>query len=128
MAIKDPLVLGRINTLNTNLESNNITEIERNVTTNLCNVLEGPMNISVDPEILASIEQVSDTSDFGARIAAQRLRLATRRVDIPYPTWAVRIANTVVTGPTNNAWETQSRINENQWYLDSLHGSTFIKK
>lgn len=121
MAIRDSNVLNRVNTLNTNLENNNVAEIERNVWTSLFNVLEGPMNISIDPEILASIEQTSDTSDLGRRINTQRWRLPTAPIDIPYPTWSVNVANTVVTRTTtNNAWETQLRINENQWYIDSL--------
>jgi hypothetical protein len=40
MAIKDPNVLDRINTLNTNLENANIAEVEKNISTNLFNVLE----------------------------------------------------------------------------------------
>jgi hypothetical protein len=40
MAIKDPNVLNRINTLNTNLENANITEIEKNISDMLFNVLE----------------------------------------------------------------------------------------
>jgi hypothetical protein len=40
MAIKDQNVLDRINTLNTNLENNAVSEIERNISNSLFNVLE----------------------------------------------------------------------------------------
>ena len=120
MAIKDPNVLDKINTLNTNLENNVVGEIERNISNSLFNVLEWTNGISIDPDILASVEQASNASNLNDRIVNQRWRLATAAIAIPYETWNEDIANTVVSGNTNDAWQTQSRINENQWYIDSL--------
>lgn len=120
MAIKDQNVLDRINTLNTNLENNAVSEIERNISNSLFNVLEWTNGISIDPDILASVEQVSKASNLNDRIVNQRWKLATAAIAISYGTRNENIANTVVTGDTNDASNTQSRINENQWYIDSL--------
>ena len=68
MAIKDPNVLNRINTLNTNLENANIAEIERNISNSLFNVLEWANSISVDSELYASINNVTNASDLDAFI------------------------------------------------------------
>lgn len=69
MAIKDPNVLNRINTLNTNLEKADIAKVEENIWKMLFNVLEWTNSISVDSELYASINDVTNASDIATRIS-----------------------------------------------------------
>lgn len=68
MAIRDSNVLDRVNTLNTNLENANTAEIQRNISNRLFGVLDWANSISVDSELYASINDVSNASDLTTRI------------------------------------------------------------
>lgn len=104
MAIKDPNVLNRVNTLNTNLENANIAEIERNISSSLFNVLEWANSISVDSELYASINDVTNASDITARIGNITLG-SVRNVN------AIDIRGTDPAAlPHGNATETQNSI------------------
>ena len=97
MAIKDPNVLNRINTLHTNLDSGNIEELEKNVSTRLFWVLEWNNNISVDSELYSSIDKVASASDIANYINTAKTGLSNTHVSIPYTWWAFDIPNSVVT-------------------------------
>lgn len=68
MAINDPNVINRINTLNANLENANTAEIQRNISNRLFGVLDWANSISVDSELYASINDVTNASDLNTRI------------------------------------------------------------
>ena len=102
MAIKDSNVLNKINTLNTNLEKGDTTEIEKNISSSVFNVLEWSNSISIDSELYASINDVTKASDIAGRIA-----------DIHFdPELNVNATPIVSTGPLpcGNAGETQNSI------------------
>ena len=116
MAIKDPNVLNRVNTLNTNLENANIAEVERNISNRLFNVLEWTNNISVDSELYASINNVTNASDIDNFINNSKARLphtAADQIQINYAWWAYNVANTIV-NLAPGAWitDTQNAIND----------------
>ena len=105
MAIKDPNILNRVNTLNTNLENakeEDIAEIEKNISSRLFNVLEWANSISVDSELYASLNDVTNASDITGRIGNIHLD-AELNVDTPI----------VSTGPLpcGDAGNTQNSIN-----------------
>jgi len=68
MTINDPNVINRINTLNANLENANTAEIQGNISNRLFGVLDWANSISVDSELYASINDVTNASDLSTRI------------------------------------------------------------
>ena len=116
MAIRDQNVLNRVNTLNTNLENANITEIERSVSNRLFNVLEWANNISIDPELYASINDVANTSNIANSINNEKNNLphnAADQIVINYPWWPYNVRNTIVNlAPAAWITETQNAIND----------------
>ena len=120
MALRNDEVLNRVNTVWRNLNNMELTEIQRNISDRLFWTLWTESGISVDPEILASVEGAADASNIINRINTQRWRLSTVPIEIPYNTAPQNIDNTIVTGPTGNSWETETRIHENEWYLNDL--------
>ena len=111
MAIKDPNVFNRINTLNTNLENANIAEIEKNISSRLFNVLDWASHISIDSELYASIDSVANASDMANYINTAKTNLPNTHVSIPYTWWAFAVPNSVIT-LTAAAWiaDTQNAI------------------
>ena len=111
MAIKDPNVFNRINTLNTNLENANIAEIQRNISNRLFGVLDWANNISIDSELYASINNVANATDMANYINTAKTNLPNTHVSIPYAWWAFAVPNSVVT-LTAAAWiaDTQNAI------------------
>lgn len=116
MAIKDPNILNRINALNTNLENANITEIQNNISNRLFGVLDWANSISVDSELYASLNDVTDASNLNAFINRNKNNLPHNpadRVQINYASWPYNVANTIV-NLTPAAWitDTQNAIND----------------
>ena len=111
MAIKDPNVFNRINTLNTNLENANIAEIQRNISNRLFGVLDWANNISLDSELYASINSVANATDMANYINTAKTNLPNTHISIPYAWWAFAVPNSVVT-LTAAAWiaDTQNAI------------------
>ena len=116
MALRDPNVLNRVNALNTNLENANIAEIEMNVSKRLFNVLEWANNISIDPELYASINDVANSSNIANFINNEKNNLphnAADQITINYSWWPYNIANTIVNlAPAAWITETQNAIND----------------
>ena len=101
MSTRNPNVLNRINTLNTNLENANIPEIQRDISKRLFNILEWANSISVDSELYASINNITNTSDITNSIRTIRNELANQNaITINYPNWETPIDNTII--PNNN--------------------------
>lgn len=116
MAIKDPNVLNKINTLNTNLENADIAKIEENISKRLFNVLEWSNSISVDSELYASIDKVAKASNISNYINTAKNSLphnAGDRVSIKYESWDHPIDNTIIDLATL-IWidNTQNAIND----------------
>ena len=117
MAIKDPNVLNRINTLNTNLENTNlenanITEIQNNISHRLFGVLDWANSISVDSELYASINSVANATDLTNYINTAKTNLPNTHVSIPYTWWNFTVTNSVVTlTPADWITNTQNAIN-----------------
>lgn len=116
MAHKDPNVLNRINTLNTNLENANITEIQRNISNRLFGVLDWANSISVDSELYASINDVTNASDIDNYINRNKNDLPHNRADrvrINYTPRPYNVANTIVNlTPASWITDTQNAIND----------------
>ena len=97
MAIKDPNVLNKINTLNTNLEDADVARVEENISNRLFNVLEWSNSISVDSELYASINSVAESSNITTYINTAKTSLPNTSISIPYTWWAFNVLNSVVT-------------------------------
>ena len=101
MAIKNPNVLNRLNTLNTNLENANIKEVEKDISGKLFNVLEWADSISVDTELYESINNVANSSDINNFITNKNNELPNTHIKLEYdaiPGFAYYdIINTVAT-------------------------------
>jgi len=111
MAIKDPNVLNKINTLNTNLENADIAKIEENISKRLFNVLEWSNSISVDSELYASIDKVTSASDITNYINTAKTKLSSTHVSIPYAWWAFNVPNSVIAlAPGTTIADTQTAI------------------
>lgn len=114
MAIKDPNVLNRLNTLNTNLENGDIAKVEENISKRLFDVLEWSNSISVDSELYASINDVTNASDIATRISS-----------IAFDP-AINVNGIVIRGtdlstlPHGNATDTQNSIDEFKNIEDDL--------
>ena len=111
MAIKDPNVLNRLNTLNTNLENGDIAKIEENISKRLFWVLEWVNNISVDSELYTSINNVASASDIVNYINTAKTKLSNTYTQIPYSWWNFDVPNSVVTlAPGTWLTDTQTAI------------------
>ena len=98
MAIRDPNVLNRLNALNTNLENaTNTDNIENNISDRLFNILEWENSISIDSELYASVNDITNASDITAYIGGIRDNLANlAAIEIPYRRGNEQINNTII--------------------------------
>ena len=121
MAFRDQNVLNRVNTLNTNLESGNIPEIQRNISNRLFGVLDWANHISIDSELYASINSVADASDITTSINTAKADLPSTAININYGT-PYPVANSVVTlNAGDPIADTQTAINTMNTALNGLN-------
>lgn len=121
MAIRDQNVLDRVNTLNTNLETGNIAEVQRNISNRLFGVLDWANNISMDSELYASINSVADASDITTSINTAKADLPSTAININYGT-PHPVANSVVTLAAGAPiTDTQNAINAMNTALTELN-------
>lgn len=121
MAIRDQNVLNRVNTLNTNLETGNIAEVQRNISNRLFGVLDWANNISMDSELYASINNVADASDITTSINTAKTDLPSATINVNYGT-PHPVANSVVTLAAGAPiTDTQNAINAMNTALNGLN-------
>ena len=126
MAIKDPNVLNRINTLNTNLEKGDIAKVEENIWKMLFNVLEWSTSISVDSELYDSIDKATSASNIANYINTAKAKLSSTYVSIPYTWWAFNVPNSVTAlaagAPIANTETAITNMNNAIAWLNTLPG------
>ena len=126
MAIKDPNVLNRINTLNTNLENADIAKVEENIWKMLFNVLEWSTSISVDSELYDSIDKATSASNIANYINTAKAKLSSTYVSIPYTWWAFNVPNSVTAlaagAPIANTETAITNMNNAIAWLNTLPG------
>jgi len=112
MAIRDQATLDKVNHLNECLREWNADEITRSISDRLFWVLEWANNITINSELYASINNVSQASDITNFINSTKNSLPNTALQINYAWWAFNVANSVIT-LWATAWitDTQTAIN-----------------
>ncbi len=121
MAFRDQNVLNRVNTLNTNLETGNIAEVQRNISNRLFGVLEWANNISMDSELYASINNVADASDITTSINTAKADLPSTAININYGTPHPVVNSVVTLAAGAPITDTQNAINAMNTALNWLN-------